>query len=313
MLKGARLLPSIQRLSSRFPLIMTLLLALALLSIDVAAKNRPSARGSESLPNDLGAGLNPVNVVEPAVDGYVLPQVECEVSSDSVVSGDAPTLSANAVSPDGAEIVAYRFTTMAGRIDGAGATATLDTMGLPQGQVVVTVLVTDALHRVGEANCILGVQQAPPPPTCSKINSIQFPDLKRPWRVDNTAKAILDNVASRLKSDPTARIVMVGFADREKVPPNKAGTEPHSTNLAGQRSVNAQSYLVTQQGIDRIRVEVRTGAGKQKVVDIIWVPMGVDEKGCSDLRQTTLVGGDVKPTDSSIPMPRSKNKTGKQQ
>ena len=36
---------------------------------------------------------------------------------------------------------------------------------------------------------------------------IQFPDKKRPWRVDNTAKAILDDVASRLKADPNAKIV----------------------------------------------------------------------------------------------------------
>ena len=40
--------------------------------------------------------------------------------------------------------------------------------------------------------------------------------MKRPWRVDNTAKAILDDVASRLKADPNAKIVIVGYADGER-------------------------------------------------------------------------------------------------
>ena len=148
----------------------------------------------------------------------------------------------------------------------------------------------------------MGVEVPPPPPTCSKVNSIQFPDLKRPWRVDNTAKAILDDVASRLKSDPNAKIVIIGYADGEKAPMVGSGKNRHPMNLAAQRAVNAKAYLVQQQGIDPSRVEVRQGTGQQKVADIIWVPQGADENACADLQNTTPVDESVvKPSENAYP------------
>jgi hypothetical protein len=146
----------------------------------------------------------------------------------------------------------------------------------------------------------------PAKPVCTKINSIQFPDLKRPWRVDNTAKAILDDVASRLKADPNAKIVIVGYADGDKAPMVGTGKNRHAMNLAGQRAVNAKAYLVQQQGIDPSRVEVRQGTGQQKVDDIIWVPGGVDENACTDLQNTTPVDESVvKPSENAYPKPRN--------
>ena len=136
--------------------------------------------------------------------------------------------------------------------------------------------------------------------------SIQFPDLKRPWRVDNTAKAILDDVASRLKSDPNAKIVIIGYADGEKAPMVGTGKNRHPMNLAAQRAVNAKAYLVQQQGIDPSRVEVRQGTGQQKVADIIWVPQGADENACTDLQNTTPVDESVvKPSENAYPKPRN--------
>ena len=151
----------------------------------------------------------------------------------------------------------------------------------------------------------MDVEVPPPPPTCSKVNSIQFPDLKRPWRVDNTAKAILDDVASRLKADPNAKIVIVGYADGEKAPMEGTGKKRHPMNLAAQRAVNAKAYLVQQQGIDPSRVEVRQGTGQQKVADIIWVPQGADENACADLQNTTPVDESVvKPSENAYPKPK---------
>src|SRR5208283_2705495 len=148
---------------------------------------------------------------------------------------------------------------------------------------------TDARNLSGSGTCTVSVESVPPPPMCNKINSIAFPDLKRPWRVDNTAKAILDDVASRLKSDPNAKIVIIGYADGEKAPMVGTGKNRHAMNLAGQRAVNAKAYLVQQQGVDSSRVEVRQGTGQQQLADIIWVPQGADENACPDLQNTTPV------------------------
>ena len=120
--------------------------------------------------------------------------------------------------------------------------------------------------------------------------------------MDNTAKAILDDVASRLKSDPNAKIVIIGYADGEKAPMVGSGKNRHPMNLAAQRAVNAKAYLVQQQGIDPSRVEVRQGTGQQKVADIIWVPQGADENACADLQNTTPVDESVvKPSENAYP------------
>ena len=124
--------------------------------------------------------------------------------------------------------------------------------------------------------------------------------------MDNTAKAILDDVASRLKSDPNAKIVIIGYADGEKAPMVGTGKNRHPMNLAAQRAVNAKAYLVQQQGIDPSRVEVRQGTGQQKVADIIWVPQGADENACADLQNTTPVDESVvKPSENAYPKPNA--------
>ena len=233
------------------------------------------------------------------------PQVSCSTNPSTVKSGDMSTITATATSPDGAQITGCTYTATAGKISGNGATATLDTTTLPSGPVTVTVTATDARNLAGSGTCSVGVEVPPPPPTCSKINSIQFPDLKRPWRVDNTAKAILDDVAARLKADPNAKIVIVGYADGEKAPMEGTGKKRYPMNLAAQRAVNAKAYLVQQQGIDPSRVEVRQGTGQQKVADIVWVPQGADENACTDLQNTTPVDESVvKPSENAYPKPK---------
>ena len=234
------------------------------------------------------------------------PQVSCSVNPSTVQGGSPSTITAMATSPDNAQITGYSYSSSAGRVSGTGTTATLDTAGAGAGPITVTVTATDARNLSGTGTCTVGVEVPPPPPTCSKANSIQFPDLKRPWRVDNTAKAILDDVASRLKSDPNAKIVIIGYADGEKAPMVGSGKNRHPMNLAAQRAVNAKAYLVQQQGIDPSRVEVRQGTGQQKVADIIWVPQGADENACADLQNTTPVDESVvKPSENAYPKPRN--------
>ncbi len=233
------------------------------------------------------------------------PQVSCSTNPSTVQSGTPSTITTIASSPDNSQIANFSYNASAGKISGTGMTATLDTAGLQAGPVTVTVTATDARNLSGTGTCTVNVEVPPPPPSTSKIASIQFPDLKRPWRVDNTAKAILDDVASRLKADPNAKIVIVGYADGEKAPMEGKGKKRQPMNLAAQRAVNAKAYLVQQQGIDPSRVEVRTGTGQQKVADIIWVPQGADEATSADLQNTQTVDESVvKPSENAYPKPR---------
>ncbi len=230
------------------------------------------------------------------------PQVSCSPNPGTVQSGTPSTITVIATSPDNAQITSYSYNASSGKISGTGMTASLDTAGLSAGPVTITATATDARNLTGTGTCTVNVEVQPPPPMCNKINSIAFPDLKRPWRVDNVAKAILDDIAGRLKQDPNAKIVIIGYADGDKAPMEGTGKKRHPMDLAAQRAVNAKAYLVQEQGIDASRVEVRTGTGQSKTADIIWVPQGADESSatsCPQLQNTT-------PVDESVVKPNQK-------
>jgi outer membrane protein OmpA-like peptidoglycan-associated protein len=109
----------------------------------------------------------------------------------------------------------------------------------------------------------------PPPPQASKINQIEFPNKVKPWRVDNTAKAVLDDVALRLQREPDSRLVIVGSQDP---------TEKRK-NLDAERAVDAKFYLTNDKGIDPSRIETRSGGTAGKVAEFWIVPAGATYPG----------------------------------
>jgi len=196
------------------------------------------------------------------------PTMACSADRSSVLSGERVRITATASDPDGDNLL-YAWRTSGGRIDGSGATVQLDTSGLAAGRYTVTGRVDDG--RGGAADCATSVNVTvpPPPPQAAKLNECIF-RASGSARSDNVCKRILDDVALRLQSDPSASVVIVGYADPR---------EPKSARLAQQRGDNAVKYL-TAKGIDASRMAVRAaggqaGAGQQnRRVDIIWVPQG---------------------------------------
>ncbi len=85
-------------------------------------------------------------------------------------------------------------------------------------------------------------------------------------RVDNEAKACLDQVALDLKQQADAKAVIVGEqttaeAAKTAKEQKRALHNKHAKvdQFAAQRAVNAKDYLVTEQGIDASRISVATG------------------------------------------------------
>ena len=105
--------------------------------------------------------------------------------------------------------------------------------------------------------------EVPPPPPQASKNEITF--KRNSARVDNTAKAILDDVALRLQREADARAVIVGFAEPKELKPEK---------LAAERAANAKAYLTKEKGIDPGRIEIRTGSGGEMKAEIWFVPAG---------------------------------------
>ena len=239
------------------------------------------------------------------------PQVTCSANPTTVQAGSPSTITANATSPDpGVTISSYAYTASAGTVSGTGTTATLDSTGAPAGPINVNVTATDSRGLTGTCTTSVTVEAPPPAPQVSARTPIQFiqrPKQKYiPWRVDNEAKAILDDDASALKNDPNAKLVIVGYADGEPQPMIGKGKNKHAMDLAAQRAVNAKAYLVQQQGIDPSRIEVRKGTGKDHVADIFWVPQGADTATASVLQGTTPVDESVvTPSENAYPKPKT--------
>jgi hypothetical protein len=123
----------------------------------------------------------------------------------------------------------------------------------------------------------------PPPPKASKLSQCDFPNEKKPWRVDNTCKAILDDVALRLQQEADAKLVIVGNAD----PSEKR------KNLAAERALNSKAYLSggeAKQAIDASRIEVRSGNGGSKTAEYWVVPAGAtfDSAGTEAVDETKV-------------------------
>ena len=114
----------------------------------------------------------------------------------------------------------------------------------------------------------------PPAPAVQQLCTLNFQrDTRRPTRVDNEAKACLDDVALNLQRTADAKLALVG---------NAAGSEKMGSTKAAERAVNAKSYLVTEKGIDSSRISVYTGSQDGKTVTTTLIPAGATMDSTGD-------------------------------
>ena len=224
------------------------------------------------------------------VKAFEPPTVSCSASPTTLKPGDSATITATGVSPQNRPLT-YSYSSSAGSINGTGNSATLSTTGAPSGSITVTCNVQDDKGQTASATTTVDVEQppAPPAPKTSTLCSIQFDhDKRRPTRVDNEAKACLDDVALNAQQKPDATVVVVG--NSAPLPEHKGRKRRHeetAADLAAERAVNTKAYLVTEKGIDASRIQVRAGTNSQNEVEDYLVPAGASFD--SDVPGTTAV------------------------
>jgi len=200
------------------------------------------------------------------------PTISCSANPTTVKPGDTSQISCQGQSPDNRPLT-YKHEASAGTITPNGPNAALNTQGAQSGPITVTSTVTDDRNLSANTQTTVTVEAPPPPPPpppqASKINQIEFPNKVKPWRVDNTAKAILDDVALRLQREPDSKLVIVGSKDP---------TEKRK-NLDAERAVDAKFYLTNDKGIDPNRIETRSGGTAGKVAEFWIVPAGATYPG----------------------------------
>lgn len=227
------------------------------------------------------------------------PTITCSANPATVQAGQPSTVSATGQSPDNRPLT-YNFTASGGRISGTGAQATVDTAGAPAGPITVTCTTTDDRGLSASSTTTVNVEVPPPPPQASKLNEIQFKNNKKPARVDNEAKAILDDVALRLQREPDAKAVVVG---------NFEANEKNGHSIAEQRAVNTKAYLTQEKGIDPSRIELRAGTAGTQTAEVWIVPPGAtfNLAGAEAFDESKVkVGWDAYPHPKPAPKPRRK-------
>lgn len=230
------------------------------------------------------------------------PTISCSASPAEIKPGGTSTITAQAVSPQKRPLT-YSYSASAGNIEGSGDTATFSSSGAPTGKVGITCKVSDDKGHTASADTdvtILAPPPPPPPPHTQALCPVSFTTYKwLPTRVDNQAKACLDQVAIDLQQHPNAKVVMVGESNAKEKAIVERRERYHArnprvrvTHYAAQRAVNTKNYLVVSKGIDPSRIEVRTTDTDGQMVQNYLVPQGAtftnDVHGTSPVNETEV-------------------------
>ena len=280
-------------------------------SYTVKAEVKEGRKGKE--------GLKPGETAECSasftVKEFEPPTLSCLANPSTLKPGDSSTITCTGFSPQNRPLT-YAYSAKAGTISGVGSTVTFSSAGAPTGTVGITGSVADDKNHTTTADTSVTIMEPPPPPIphVQALCSLSFArDTKRPTRVDNEAKACLDQIALDLEQTPDARIVIAADSNaKEKLITAKqekvAARHKHSKveYFDQQRAVNVKDYLVNDQGIDVSRISLATGTGDDKNVQDYLIPAGATLE--NDVQGTIAVDEtDVKP-EGRKPLPERHHK-----
>ncbi len=260
---------------------------------------KAAAPGSYTVKGHVTEGVKPGQMADCSatftVKAFDPPTISCSANPSSVNPGESSTITASAMSPQNRPLT-YSYNAAAGSISSTTASATLSTVGAAPGPIAVTCRASDDVGHTVEATTSVNVIAPPPPPPppaplASSLCPTSFErDAKRPERVDNEAKACLDDVALSMQRSTDAKLALVGNEDAKeqaaeaKEAKRTAKLKHHvaKPSDAAERAVNTKDYLVTEKGIDPSRILVYTGTDDGKTVTTTLIPAGAVNPVASD-------------------------------
>jgi len=170
------------------------------------------------------------------------PVIACLTPVTDVETGGSAALRVRASAERATPTVSWSAT--GGTVSGNNQEAVLNTTGLSAGTYTVTATVDNG--RGGRSSCTMTVNVS------QRINVPGFPASRD--RLDNVAKAILDNIAVQMKNDPRLRATVSGYTDG-------SGSESRVKGLALKRAEAVIQYL-TSAGIDATRLTAADGGAR---------------------------------------------------
>jgi hypothetical protein len=275
-------------------------------SYSVQGTVKEGKKGKEGLkPWQTASGSASYTVKE-----FEPPTISCSANPSTIKPGGTSTITCQAVSPQNRPLT-YSYKASAGTVTGSGSTAEYSSAGAPTGAVQITGTVNDDKNHSASADTTVTIEAPPPPPQphTQALCSLSFStDKRRPTRVDNEAKACLDQVALDLKQQTDAKAVLVGNETSKEKDIEAREEKRHARNkrvkvenFAAQRAVNAKDYLVSEQGIDASRISVATGTADEQSVQDYLVPSGATFE--QDIQGTTPVDESTVKAETRKPLP----------
>ncbi len=240
---------------------------------NVAAVNTSTlSAGTYTVKGHVSQGNKPGQMADCSaqftVTPFAPPTIGCSANPSTVNPGDPSTITANGVSPQNRPLT-YSYSSTAGSISGNTSTATLTTTGVAPGTITVTCnVVDDKGQTASQMTTVTVASTAPPVINTTSLCTISFDrDTKRPTRVDNEAKACLDDIAINAQRDPQAKLAIAG---------SSAADEKMADHKAAERAVNEKDYLVKEKGIDASRISVYTSTAGTKSSATTLIPTGAN-------------------------------------
>jgi hypothetical protein len=231
------------------------------------------------------------------VTAYEPPTVGCSANPSTVKAGDPSVITAAGMSPQSRPLT-YSYSASAGTISGNTSTATLNTTGAAPGSTIsVTCNVVDDKGQTASQQTTVTVESEPVvTPKTQSLCTISFDkDTKRPTRVDNEAKACLDDIALSAQRDSSAKLAIVGNSEPVKIvgkktPKKEEWATKETDKRAAERAVNEKEYLVTDKGLDASRISVYTGTAGTNTSATTIIPAGatLDSTGFTPVDETAV-------------------------
>ena len=216
------------------------------------------------------------------VTAFQPPTISCSANPSTLNAGDPSTITAAGVSPQNRPLT-YSYSATAGTISGSTSTTTLSTTGAAPGTTItVTCNVVDDKGQTASSQATVTLNAPPPPPApvTQSLCTITFDkDHARPTRVDNEAKACLDDIALTAQRDTTAKLAIVGNSEPGKVVGKHTEMKENRAKAmadkrAAERAVNEKEYLVTEKGLDASNISVYTGTAGTNSDATTLIPAG---------------------------------------
>ena len=234
------------------------------------------------------------------------PNVSCSANPTTIGIGEPATITMTATDPQGWPM-SYKWSATGGQLTPNGTSATLTATNADAGNTI-TVTGTATDDRAALSSSCTATVNVPAVKKCVMIQDLGEctfeKNPKKPWRVDNDCKDVLDKLTLQVQNLGNGKLDIVGYTDEKE--------SVSEQTLGSQRSVNVKYYLTTDAPtkLDSGTIQPRSGGQGTKATHFYFVPVG-DLCGGQAEVGTTVDESQVQGQSRNAPAPKKKAKKAK--